>query len=116
MKKKKASLNELNLRCNKLTPTGVAAIAAALKLRSAPCFVDLNVHHLRDQMLDELDEELASGKSIDNDAESKCSVHYESGLPEIRGETDRFKHQRHALISRLLFFFFKQKTAYEITV
>lgn len=99
-----ASLSELNLRCNRITATGAAALARALKGRNAACFVNLDANLLRDQALDEvyevLDAPSQAGSGKVGSVNSGCEVQFITDEPLDEDEVDRFQTQRHCLVSR----------------
>ena len=114
------TLTDLNLQGNQITPTGVAHLARALRRRRVPCFVNLDGNPLTDQLLDEVDEalvdppgepdpevaaaEAAAGVGADglDAAGAKFVVEFETGQPIDQELVDRFAHNRHYLMARLV--------------
>lgn len=57
--RKNFTLNSLDLRCNKITPTGVASLAASIARRQTPCVIALDGCHLKCREHDEILEAIA---------------------------------------------------------
>jgi len=63
---KNNNITFLDVSSNRITTTGVAALAKALRLRLVGCIVALSCNLLRDQLTDEIDAAIAGGKHDDS--------------------------------------------------